>query len=105
MVEVVIAQSKIRIDSRVDVKPGSEFPRPLEWWQRYVPVWLDASEDVMGNIVLTPNGRIADGRRQEVTPALARRDARQALIWLSSQVYLDFTDALVQATSAGREAA
>ncbi|MFF4645001.1 hypothetical protein [Streptomyces sp. NPDC001389] len=94
---VVIDQVQVRIiDPNHKAKPGAQFPRPLTWWQRYVPIWLDASEDDRGRIVLTPNGRIADGRVQELTPTLIRRDVQLALRWLDNQIHLDFTDALVR---------
>ncbi|MFG2747994.1 hypothetical protein [Streptomyces xanthophaeus] len=95
MSAVILDQAKVRIDPALKVKPGAEFPRPLAWWQRYVPIWLDATEDGQGHIVLTPNGRIADGRVQGVTPAIARRDVQRALAWLDNQIHLDFTDAIV----------
>jgi hypothetical protein len=92
---VILDQVKVRIDPALKIKPGAEFPRSLAWWQRYVPIWLDATEDDRGRIVLTPNGRIADGRVQEVTSAIGRRDVQRALAWMDHQIHLDFTDAFV----------
>ena len=93
---VILDQVKVRIDPALKIKPGAEFPRPLAWWQRYVPVWLDATEDEQGRIALTPNGHVADGRVQELTPALIRRDVQLALSWLGRHIHLDFTDAIVR---------
>lgn len=90
MDRIVIDQSKIRIVTEKPVRPGAEFPRPLDWWQRYVPVWLDASVD--GDlIVLEPNGWCANGTRRELTPADRRRHLATAERWLGSLLFLDFT--------------
>ncbi|RXS84183.1 hypothetical protein EST92_11535 [Streptomyces sp. TM32] len=95
MDRIVIDQSKIRVDESIKakMKPGSEFPRPLSWWQKFVPCWLDASEDASGHIVLAPNGRRADGHVYELTPAIRRREMKAAARFLSERLYLDFSDA------------
>ncbi|EFL29426.1 hypothetical protein SSOG_09140 [Streptomyces himastatinicus ATCC 53653] len=95
MHSIVLNQSKIRIDA--SLKPKTGFPRPLDWWQRYVPIWVDASEDVLGNIVLKPNGKQANGRVREMTPVVRRREIRAIRKWMDDQVYLDFADAIVEA--------
>ncbi|OMI34437.1 hypothetical protein [Streptomyces sparsogenes] len=97
MDRIVIDQAKIQIDDSLKVKPGSEFPRPLDWWQRIVPCWLDASEDEHGHIVITPNGHRADGHVYELTPAVIRREMKAAMRFLGERRFLDFTDAIVTA--------
>jgi hypothetical protein len=95
---IVIDQAKIRVsdDIAARMKPGSEFPRSLAWWQRIVPCWLTATEDAKGHIVLTPNGYQADGNVYELTPALMRREMRHAQDWLFAwnKGHIDFTDAI-----------
>ncbi|GFE20103.1 hypothetical protein [Streptomyces nigrescens] len=97
MDRIVIDQSKIRVDESIKakMKPGSEFPRPLSWWQMTIPCWLDASEGEYGRIVLTPNGRCADGRVVELAPVERRRDVKAAMQYLASRRFLDFSDAAV----------
>lgn len=96
---IVIDQTKIRISDELAarMKPGAEFPRPLAWWQHIVPIWLTASEDTDGHIVLTPNGHRADGHVYDVTPTVARQEIRAARQWLAGRSHLDFTDAIVNA--------
>jgi hypothetical protein len=50
-----------------------DFPRPLEWWQRYVPCWITPALDAQGRVVMEPSGLLANGRRLEVTAARRRR--------------------------------
>ncbi|MEU0133372.1 hypothetical protein ABZ172_04925 [Streptomyces sp. NPDC006296] len=95
---IVLDQSKIRISEALDVKPGAEFPRTLAWWQRYVPLWLDASLDSDGHVVLEPNGRRADGSALDATPALRRRRMKAAERWMDNQIHLDFTNAIARPT-------
>ena len=98
---IVIDQAKIRVsdDLATRMKPGSEFPRPLTWWQRIVPCWITATENTDGNIVLAPNGQRADGHVYELTPAVLRCDIKRATDWLLgwNQGHVDFTDAIVAA--------
>ncbi|WP_329131642.1 hypothetical protein OG552_10750 [Streptomyces sp. NBC_01476] len=95
---IVIDQAKIRISDEIAarIKPGSEFPRSLAWWQRIVPCWLTATEDEGGHIVLTPSGRDAAGSVYELTPVITRREIRYGLDWLTrwNGNNVDFTDAL-----------
>ncbi|GAA2680053.1 hypothetical protein GCM10010400_49280 [Streptomyces aculeolatus] len=95
MNRIVIDQTKIRISDEITVKPGSEFPRPLWWWQRWTPVWLDVSENADGHLVFEANGKRADGKVFEVTPQLRRNALRGARRWMADLRYLDFSDALV----------
>lgn len=93
---IVIDQTKIQIRD-LKVKPGSEFPRPLAWWQKFVPCWLTASEGPHGNIVLTPNGRRADGFVADLTPSKQRRDVKNGLRWLGGLLYIDCSNAVIEA--------
>lgn len=97
MDRIVIDQTKVRIDECIKpkMKSGSEFPRPLSWWQMTIPCWLDASEGERGRIVLTPNGRCADGRVVELTSVERRRHVKAAMEYLASRRLLDFSDAVV----------
>ena len=90
---IVLDQSKIRIITTKTPKPGAEFPRPLAWWQRNVPGWLDVAIDGNGFVVLEPNGKRANGVVREVTPVLRRRYVKAAQTWMDGLVYLDFPDA------------
>lgn len=91
---IVIDQTKLRVRG-ITVKPGSEFPRPLDWWQCFVPGWLTASSDGENRIVLEPNGHRADGHVYELTPAVYRREMKHARRWLDALLYLDTSDAIV----------
>jgi hypothetical protein len=77
--------------------PG--FPRSLDWWKRNTPLWVDVAEDEQGRITLEPNGRQADGAVREVTPALRRRHLQYTRNWATSLVFLDLSDAMVNAVS------
>lgn len=94
MESVIIDQSKIRIDEGLVAKGAAPFPRPLAWWQRTIPVWVDAAETEDGRVVLTPNGKVADGRQEELTPADVRRDVKAIQRYLNGRNYLDFSDAI-----------
>lgn len=94
MIGIVIDQSKIRIAEELVAKGASPFPRPLAWWQRTIPVWVDATETEDGRIILTPNGKVADGRQNELTPADIRRDLKAIQRYLDGRNYLDFSDAI-----------
>lgn len=98
---IVIDQSMIRIDPDLKVKPGSEFPRPLAWWQSYAPGWLDVTEDADGHLVLTPNGVLPNGRQRDLTPALVRRYLAATRRWMDGLIHLDFTDALLHPSTDG----
>lgn len=90
---IVINQSKIRIAEGLVAKGAPPFPRPLAWWQRTVPVWVDAAETEEGRIILTPNGKCADGRQEELTSAGIRRDLKLIQRYLDGHYSLDFSDA------------
>lgn len=96
MRSIVIDQSKIRIDEKLATKGAAPFPRPLEWWDRTLPVWVTVSESVDGLLILEPNGKVADGRQLDLTPVQVRNDLKAIRQYLSSRRYLDFSDALVQ---------
>lgn len=95
MDRIVLDQSKIRVHAKLPIKPGSQFPRSIEWWQRYVPLWLDISIDEVGHVVLKANGRRADGAVLEVTPALSRRRLRAARQWMASRIHFDFSESVI----------
>ena len=92
---LVIDQSKIRIDDDLVQRGAPGFPHSLDWWKRYVPGWLNVAEDEQGRIVLEPNGHRADDVVLDVTPALRRRHLQYARNWMSDQIFLDFSDAIV----------
>ncbi|TGB13881.1 hypothetical protein [Streptomyces sp. MZ04] len=94
---IVINQSKIRIAQELVAKGAPPFPRPLAWWQRTVPVWVDAAEAEDGRIVLTPNGKFADGRQEELTRVGVRRDLKAIKRYLDRHYALDFSDAIENA--------
>ncbi len=94
MQRLVIDQSEVRVSEKLAAQGAPGFPRPLSWWQRYAPIWLDVTEDVQGHLVLEPNGRRADGAVLEVTPALRRRHLRYARGWIGNQIHLDFSNAV-----------
>jgi len=54
-----------------------DFPRPLEWWQRFTPCWITPSLDSEGRVVMEPNGLLPNGRRLEMTPTRRRKDLAQ----------------------------
>ncbi|MFJ1744354.1 hypothetical protein ACIOG4_37610 [Streptomyces microflavus] len=92
---IVLDQSRIRIGEDLVARGAPAFPRPLVWWERNVPLWLDVSLDADGCVVLEPNGRRADGAVFEVTPALRRRRLAAARSWLGDRVHLDLVGAVV----------
>ncbi|MGW0334312.1 hypothetical protein ACWD0J_20995 [Streptomyces sp. NPDC003011] len=94
MQKLVIDQSEVRLSERLAARGAPGFPRPLSWWQRYAPSWLDVTEDDHGRLVLEPNGHRADGIVLEVTTALRRRHLRYALNWIGDQIHLDFSSAV-----------
>jgi hypothetical protein len=94
MDRVIIDQSKIRIDENLVAKGAVPFPRPLAWWQRTTPVWVDVAEVDGGRIALIPNGKVADGRQEELTPAAIRQDLKAIRRYLAERHYLDFSDAI-----------
>jgi hypothetical protein len=91
---LVIDQSEVRVSERLAARGAPDFPRPLSWWQRYAPSWLDLTEDDQGRLVLEPNGHRADGAVLEVTPALRRRHLRYARNWIGNQIHLDVSNAV-----------
>ena len=95
MSRLVLDQSEIRISEELVARGAPAFPRPLAWWRRNAPIWLDVSLDSAGRVVLEPNGQRADGAALEVTPALRRCRIAAARTWMDNQIYLDFTDAIV----------
>ncbi|WP_055566040.1 hypothetical protein [Streptomyces atriruber] len=94
MTGIVIDQSKIRIAEELVARGAPSFPRPLAWWQRTIPVWVDAAETEDGRIALTPNGKVADGRQEELSPADIRRDLKAIQRYLDGHHSLDFSDAI-----------
>lgn len=95
MINVTIDQTKIVIDAGLMARGAAPFPRPLAWWRKTLPIWVDADEVENGYIVLSPNGKVADGRVLELTPAAARRYRAQIIRYLSGRSFLDFSDAIV----------
>jgi hypothetical protein len=97
MDRIVIDQTKIRIDADLVRRGADPFPRPLAWWQRTVPIWVDVSETEDGQIVLAPNGKRADGYRYELTPSVVRREIKAIVRYLGDRPFLDFSDACFMA--------
>lgn len=97
MDRIVIDQTKIRIDADLVRRGAPPFPRPLAWWQRTVPLWVDVSETEDGRIVMAPNGKRADGHRYELTPPVVRRELKQIVRYLGGRRFLDFSDACFMA--------
>jgi hypothetical protein len=95
MDRIVIDQSKIRIDENLVRRGAAPFPRPLAWWQRTLPIWVDAAETEDGHIVLTPNGKVADGSQIDLTPGNVRSELKQIQRYLDGRNFLDFSDAIV----------
>ncbi|MGY5634192.1 hypothetical protein ACW7N6_38270 [Streptomyces sp. UC1A3] len=93
MRSIVIDQDRIHIDADLVRRGATPFPRPLTWWQRTVPVWIDVSETEGGQIVMKPNGRRADGHQDELTPAVVRQGIKAIVKYLGDRRYLDFSDA------------
>lgn len=91
---IVIDQSKIRIAEELVAKGAPPFPRPLAWWQRIIPVWVDATETDNGHITLTPNGKVADGRQEDLSPADVRRELKAIQRYLDGWHSLDFSAAI-----------
>lgn len=92
---IVLDQSKIRVGEDLVARGAPAFPRPLAWWERNVPLWLDVSLDADGRVVLESNGKRADGAVFEVTPALRRRRLADARAWMGDRIHLDLTGAVV----------
>jgi hypothetical protein len=90
---LIIDQTKVRIDPDLVHRGAPPFPRSLAWWQRNMPLWVDTSETKDGKIVLTPNGKHADGRQTELTPAAAHHNVKAIARYLSNLTFLDFSDA------------
>lgn len=57
--------------------------RDAAWWNRYIPIWLDAEIDDAGIVSLIPNGKRADGVVLDMTPALRRSRSRAASKWVA----------------------
>jgi hypothetical protein len=91
---LAIDQSEVRVSDELTARGAPGFPRPLAWWQRYVPIWLAVTEGEQGRLTLEPNGRRADGVVLEVTPALRRRHLRCALNRIAYQIHLDYSTAV-----------
>jgi hypothetical protein len=94
---VVAVAERIVIDpAKVRPAPGNpSIPSALDWWQRFTPLWVDASQDDAGRVVLTPNGAKPDGRVVALTPAAYRRHLKAVEEFLGSRLYFDFSDAIV----------
>ncbi|WP_086559935.1 hypothetical protein [Streptomyces africanus] len=93
MDRIIIDQAKIKVDENLVRRGAPPFPRPLTWWQRTVPIWVDVSEAEDGRIVLTPNGKRADGYQYELTPAVVHQEIKAIVKYLGDRRYLDFSDA------------
>ena len=103
MDRIVIDQHRVsfRPEFEHKVKPGAQFPRSLEWWQCFVPLWLTASQEPGERIILVANGRVADGSVRPVTAVLRRRALKQALRWLADLRAVDIMAAVVEEGDAG----
>lgn len=90
---VVLAQAAILIDPALEPKCG--FSRPLSWWEKTAPVWIDVSLDAEERLVLAPSGRRADGFVAELTGAFCRRKHQQIHDWLGGHICcLNFSHAV-----------
>ncbi|MFJ4473204.1 hypothetical protein ACIP2X_37720 [Streptomyces sp. NPDC089424] len=69
------------------------FPRSLGWWQRRLPVWLDASVDDQGRVKVEPNGWCLDGSFEDLSLSERRRELTAARSYLSQRPH--FASALV----------
>ncbi|MGW2213292.1 hypothetical protein [Streptomyces sp. NPDC001781] len=94
MGRIIIDQTKIQISVDLVSRGAAPFPRPLAWWQQTLPIWVSAGELPGGRLSLTPNGKVADGRQLEMTPALIRRELKAIRRYLDSRRHLDFADAI-----------
>jgi hypothetical protein len=97
MHRVVIDQTKIQIREDLVARGAAPFPRPLTWWNRTLPIWITASESVDGNLILEPNGKVADGRQLELTPTVLRGEMKAIRTYLDGRHTLDFSNAIVEA--------
>ncbi|MFE1451939.1 hypothetical protein [Streptomyces olivaceoviridis] len=97
MHRIVIDQTKVRIDEQLIRRGATPFPRPLEWWQRTLPIWVTASEGIDGTVILEPNGKVANGRQRKLTPTVLRQEMKAIRSYLASRTHLDFSDALIEA--------
>lgn len=96
MHRIVIDQAKVRVDEALVRRGAPPFPRSLEWWQRFLPIWITASEGVDGTLVLEPNGKVANGSQLTLTPVVLRREMKAIREYLAKLEVLDFSDALVE---------
>jgi hypothetical protein len=56
---------------------------------------VDAAETEDRHIVLTPNGKVADGSQIDLTPGKVRSELKQIQRYLDGRNFLDFSDAIV----------
>jgi hypothetical protein len=96
MNRIVIDQSKIHIREDLVLRGAPGFPRPLEWWQRSLPVWVTASEGIDGSLILEPNGKMANGCQLELTAKVLRGEMQAIRRYLADRQVLDFSDAIVE---------
>lgn len=87
---IVIDPAKVQITNG-----ATSVPTALDWWQRFTPVWVDASRDEAGCIVLTPNASQPAGRILDLTPVVYRRRLKAVAEFLDSRLYFDFSDAIL----------
>ncbi|MFC7794594.1 hypothetical protein [Streptomyces cinereoruber] len=80
--------------TKVHNQAGSSLPTSLDWWQRFVPVWVDVTRLDDQRITLTPSTRRADGQSILLTPAVRRSRAQGVREFLDSRRSLDFSNAI-----------
>ncbi|WP_055694668.1 hypothetical protein [Streptomyces prasinopilosus] len=97
MHRIVIDQSKIRLDQDLARRGAPGFPRSLKWWQRNTPGFTDATILDDDRIALTINDKLPNGQRIELTPAIIRRRMNALRTALDNRMFLDFSDAIVEA--------
>jgi hypothetical protein len=73
---------------------GPPLPTELDWWQRFVPVWIDVTKLDEQRITLAPSDRRADGQTATLAPALLRARTNGIRKFLDSRRCLDFSDAI-----------
>jgi len=64
------------------------FPRPQEWWRRYMPPWITVDVRDDGTVALDydPAGSLAHDPGQELTPAELRRCRASMTRWINGDV-------------------
>lgn len=79
---------EVRIDQRRIDAPGATYPRSQEWWQRFVPIWVDVAIEADDIVVLRTNDKSINGAAEivtiPVTPAQRRRLDQSLERWIGN---------------------